>query len=128
MLLFLCVLVGLFGVSLLTWGASRRATTLERGSYGKPPADWPDIPVEALGLFRRSGLINQPCARSAVPVRVTSFEAAQQQVLAYVRPTGSDPPHIALRLSDGGSDWTDVLIDGALVVQVPTATLVARIG
>jgi hypothetical protein len=47
-------------------------------------------------------------------------------VLSRVDPGHPHMPQISLRLSERDRDWTDVLLDGAVIVQVPTAALRAR--
>ncbi|WP_439124547.1 hypothetical protein [Marivita sp.] len=59
-------------------------------------------------------------------MRVASFQAAQDILLSKVEPSTSDPPKIGLHLSDDDPDWTDVMLNGVLVVQVPTTELLAR--
>jgi len=128
MLVFTLSLLGLVGLSLLTFLAPAPIRMTGRAKYARPPADWPDIPVDTLGLFRASSRINQPCARPSPPIRLASFDAAQDHVLGLVNPSATDPPRIALRLSADGPDWTDVLLDDICVAQVATGSLIARQG
>lgn len=148
MALFSLSLAGLFG---MPFRAGRRPIPGKRRGRSrdrKPPPGWPDIPVDALGLFQREGRINaptdradrrgmhkpsarsrpsRPCAASASrPLRVDTFDAAQDVVLSRVDPGHPHMPQISLRLSERDRDWTDVLLDGAVIVQVPTAALRAR--
>src|SRR6056297_257709 len=114
----LLALFGLTGVSLLTFlvpfPQGRQTRDSGRAVYASPPADWPDIPVAALRLIARP------------PVRVTSFAAAQDILLAQVRSRSADRPEIALRLSPDDGGWTDVLLDGAVLAQVPTSAMIAH--
>ena len=126
----LLALFGLSGVSLLTFlvpfPQGRQTRDSGRAVYASPPADWPDIPVAALRLFDRAGQINTPVLIARPPVRVTSFAAAQDILLAQVRSRSADRPEIALRLSPDDGGWTDVLLDGAVLAQVPTSAMIAH--
>lgn len=126
MLYFAISLIGLIGVSLLTFVSPFR--TPQRAVYARPPVDWPDVSVDALALFQKTGRINQPLPGRAAPTRVASFDAAQDVVLALVRPSIQHRPEIALRLSPKEEDWIDVLLNDTVVVQVPTAELTLRKG
>ncbi|MFA8384985.1 MAG: hypothetical protein ACEPO2_05130 [Pelagibaca sp.] len=128
MLVFTLSLFCLVGLSLLTFLAPAPIRVPGRAKYARPPADWPDIPVDTLGLFRASGRINQPGARPLPPIRLTSFDAAQDHVLGLVNPSATEPFRIALRLSADGPDWTDVLLNDICVAQVATSGLIARQG
>ena len=121
----ICLFV-LFGLSLYTFADLRRKPASCRSAYALPPADWPDVPIETLGLFRREGRINQTVVRSSARsvVRLTSFSEAQSFVLDQVDPAKGRPPDIALRLSKtDGADWTDVVLDGRVIAQMPTSVL-----
>lgn len=128
MLVFTLSLLGLVGLSLLTFLAPAPIRVPGRAKYTLPPADWPDIPIASLGVFRASGRINQPGVRPLPPIRLASFDAAQDHVLGLVNPSATDPPRIALRLSVDGPDWTDVLLNDICVAQVATGGLIARQG
>ena len=124
MVYFAVSLIGLFGIAGLFIAMPSRVS--QRGSTRCAVDDWPDVPVDALGLFQRVGRINQPRARPNVPSRVATFEAAQERLLEHVTPSISGRPNIALCLSPEDDAWTDVLLNGALIVQVPTQALVAH--
>lgn len=124
MVYFALSLIGLFGIACLFVIFPDR--TPDPATKGDPAADWPDIPVDALGLFQPTGRINHRRPREDAPVRVASFEAAQHRLLEQVKPSILGPPQIALRLSAGDDAWTDVLLNGALIVQVPTLALVTH--
>jgi len=145
MALFSLSLAGLFG---RPFWAGRRPLPGKRQVPSRdltPPPGWPDVPVDALGLFQREGRINAPmdhaetrglhtasarswpCAASAGrPQRVDTVDAAQDVLLSRVDPGHAHVPQVSLRLSEHEHDWTDVLLDGAVIVQVPTAALRAR--
>lgn len=126
MLLFSICLLGLFGVSLFTVAEWRRKPASVRSAYASPPADWPDVPVSALGLFRREGRINRRVVRSSPPPvpRLTSLQDAQAMVLARVGAGCDGLPRIALRLSVAdGPSWTDLMLDDVVVARLPTRSL-----
>jgi hypothetical protein len=81
--------------------------------------------VSSLAVFQKIGRIHQ---RGSRPDRVLSFAAAQDRLLAACRDQNSAQPVISLRLGPSDRDWTDVLLDGAIVVQVPTAVLMRQSG
>ena len=98
-------------------GREPRAAAAEWGS--------PDRPAVSLGVFQRSGRIHQPGSR---PERVLSFAAAQERLLSACGDQNSVHPQISLRLGQSDPDWTDVLLNGALVVQVSTSALLSHSG
>lgn len=126
MFLLMLILIAILGVSLgalVRWSKGSQAT---RYSYVQPPPHWPDIPVDGLGVFQRTGRINQARIGAPLPPRVTSFYAAQDMLLAQVLPSSGPCPAIALRLSIDGPDWTDVELDGTVIAQVPTRALLSH--
>lgn len=131
MLFFSICLLALLGLSLTTFAEPRRTTSVKPSPYAHPPVDWPDVPVHALGLFRREGRINQPLPEDRPirrPVqRFQNFDETQSYVLNLVDPKRATPPLIALQLSEvEGPEWTDVMLDGRIVAHVATHALTAR--
>lgn len=104
----LAAVVSVFGPSRL----SARITVVKGGG----------VPVRNLGLFQPVGRIHEHPILSR-PVRVFTLDAARACVLERVK-TAS--PDMALRLSPGAPDWIDVLLDGKVVLQMPTRILRAR--
>ena len=101
-----------------------------RGRQGRPLilADTgPSLerPVSSLAVFQKAGRIHE---RGSRPDRVLSFAAAQERLLSACRDGNGAQPVISLRLGQSDRDWTDVLLNGAVVVQVPTAVLVRHCG
>jgi hypothetical protein len=127
MLLLWLSLSGLIGVSLLAFLVSvagkRRMRGPGRAHYARPPSGWPDVPIRSLGLFDRTGRINQPMPRQSGPPRVACFEDAQDVLLSRVASQSGARPDIAMRLSPQDAVWTEVLLDGTVVVQLPTYAL-----
>lgn len=90
------------------------------------PVDWPDVPIDAIGLFRRTGRIHRNGSRPRSHVRLASYEDVEEFLCAQTVLVAGQPPKITLRLCGGDPDWTEVLMDGACLAQVPTAKLVAK--
>lgn len=129
MLLITICLCCLLGVSLFAAVGRRRPLQSVRSAYATAPADWPDIPVAALGLFRRDGRINHPVVRSTPPPvpRLRSFNEAQAFVLDRIGIPDGPMPRIVLRLSEyDGPTWTEIVIGDAAIAQLPTAALTGR--
>ena len=131
MLFFSICLLVLLGLSLTTFAAPREMTSSLAAPYANPPRDWPDIPVEALGVFQKEGRINQTISTDRPtkrPVRrFKSFDDTQSFVLEMVDPKRTTPPLIGLQLSKrDGPDWTDVILDGHVVAHVETQALMTR--
>lgn len=103
-----------------------QAQVTERGHRTPPPVDWPDVPIDTISLFRRTGRIHQSGPRPRSPVRLASYEDVGEFVCAQTDLVAGQPPKITLRLCAGDPDWTEVLMDGACLAQVPTAKLVAK--
>lgn len=105
----------------------RRSGPLRRG-HAAPVSDWPDVPIDRLGLFQRRGRIHDPGTAPAHhgPPRVSSLQEAQDAVLSRIPPSLKTLPDIGLRLSEGDPSWTDVLINGVVVAQIPTQVIAAR--
>lgn len=103
-----------------------QARSFGRGHRTPSPVDWPDVRIDAIGLFRRTGRIHQKGSRPRSPVRLASYEDVEEFVCAQKGLVAGQPPKITLRLCGGDPDWTEVLMDGACLAQVPTAKLVAK--
>lgn len=103
-----------------------QARSFGRGHMIPSPVDWPDVPINAIGLFRRTGRIHQKGSRPRSPVRLASYEDVEEFLCAQTSLLAGHPPKITLRLCGGEPDWTQVLMDGACLAQVPTAKLVAK--
>ena len=57
-------------------------------------------------------------------MRAATFEDAQNLLMDMVDPTARETPEIRLELSsEDGPEWTDVRLDGRVVVQIPTRVL-----
>lgn len=128
MILFSICLLVLLGVSLMTFTEPRPKATSGRSAYDSPPADWPDVPVEALSLFQPKGRINQPMPKPVPPRlrRFRTFGDTQAFVMGMVDPKRRHTPKIGLQLSEmDGPEWTDVLLDGTVVAHVQTMALTA---
>jgi len=126
-MLFLSIgLFALAGLSLMVLSRLRARTRRRPSPYRAPPPGWPRVDVGDIALFDRIGRINQPinCRRKPHIRRFDSFHAAQDYVIGLVDTRPMRPPQISLRLSDkDGPDWTDVMLDGAVVAHVQTTAL-----
>lgn len=119
----------LLGLSLLVFAAVRRKIVPVGSARALPPADWPDVPIASLGLFRREGRINQTVDRPFPPPprRLETFEETQDFVRQWIGTGHSGPGRITLRLATlDGPAWTEVLVDGCVIAQLPTAALTRR--
>jgi hypothetical protein len=76
-------------------------------------------------VFQKTGRIHE---RGSRPDRVLSFAEAQDRLLSACRGQDGAQPVISLRLAQSDCDWTDVLLNGAIVVQVPTSVLIGHTG
>ncbi|MBM2321590.1 MULTISPECIES: hypothetical protein [Marivita] len=85
-----------------------------------------DKPVGALMVFQRTGRIHERPSELSIPDRVYSFEDAQDRVLSMITGKNMSPSTLSLRLCAMTPFWTDVLVEGDVIVQVPTAVLTGR--
>lgn len=130
MLPYFFVLVCLVAVSLVPFAHRRRTpeplSDTGVGRYGRPPPGWPDVPVEALELFRPTGRINSINDRKIAPQRVATFGEAERSVLSLVGAGAGSRPKITMRLCPEDPEWIDVVLDGKVAVQLPVCALIAR--
>lgn len=114
------------GISQVLQTYVAQACSLWRRGRAPSPSDWPDVPIDSISLFRRKGRIHQKGPQPPPPARLSSYVDVEEFVCAKIGPLEGQPPKITLRLCGGDPDWTEILMDGACLVQVPTAKLVAK--
>lgn len=148
-MVFLGIVAGLLACSLVLvfWPSQGDRPADSTSRPARDPGPWPQVPVSALSLFHRQGRINaltepgpaNPAAGPAAypapsgakappatpkPLRVADFDEAQDLLVVLVEKRGGRMPRLDLRLSPvDGKDWTEVLVDGQVLAQVPTARL-----